>query len=92
MVLAREMTQLEHDVITFHLPAGHALTEENLHQLASHHGVGALVNVTDPRTPEQRLSHASRQAARVEMVFRHADLRDPAAQALVQALLACRSA
>lgn len=92
MVLAQPLTLVEHEVVTYSLPAGHVLTEENLHQLASHHSVGALVQQEIDRTDAQHLAHIQRQSARLQMIFRHADLSVPQTQALVAVLLAHRSA
>lgn len=92
MLLARPLTLVEHEVVTYTLPAGHVLTEENLHQLASHHSVGALVQQEIERTDEEHQAHIQRQSARLHRIFRHADLTAPQAQALVAALLAHRSA
>jgi hypothetical protein len=92
MVLAQPLTQVEHEVVTYTLPAGHVLTDENLHQLASHHAVGALVLQEIDRSDAQHLAHIQRQSARLQMIFRHADLTVPQTQALVAVLLAHRSA
>lgn len=92
MVLARPLTLVEHEVVTYSLPADHVLTEENLHQLASHHSVGALVLQEIDRTDAQHLAHIQRQSGRLQMIFRHADVSVPQTQTLVAALLAHRSA
>ena len=92
LVLAQPLTLVEHEVVTYRLPAGHVLTEENLYQLASHHSVGALVRQEIARTDAEHLEHIQRQSARLQMIFRHADLSVPQTQALVDALLAHRSA
>jgi hypothetical protein len=92
MVLAQPLTLVEHGFVTYNLPAAHVLTQENLHQLASHHAVCVQIEQDDPRTDAQREADTQRQAGRLQMIFRHADLAAPESQALFQALLAHRSA
>jgi len=92
MVLARPLTLVEHEIVTYSLPAGHVLTAENLHQLASHHAIGALVQQEIDRSDAQHLAHIQRQSDRLQMIFRHADVSVPQTQALVAVLLAHRSA
>lgn len=92
MVLAQALTLVEHGIVTYTLPAGHVLTQENQQQLASHHAVCVQIEQEDTRTETQREADALRQAGRLKMIFRHADLGAPENQALVQALLAHRSA
>jgi len=50
------------------------------------------VEQEDTRTDAQREADTLRQAGRLKMIFRHADLSPPENQALVQALLTHRSA
>ncbi len=92
MVLAQPLTLVEHGFVTYDLPAAHVLTQENLHQLASHHALCVQIEQDDPRTDAQREADTQRQAGRLQMIFRHADLAAPESQALFQALLAHRSA
>lgn len=92
MALAQALTLVEHGIVTYSLPAGHVLTQENLHQLASHHAVCVRVEQQDTRTDTQREADTARQVGRLKMIFRHADLDAPESQALLQALLAHRSA
>lgn len=92
MVLAQALTLVEHGIVTYTLPAGHVLTQENQQQLASHHAVCVQVEQEDQRTEAQREADALRQAGRLKMIFRHADLGAPESQALIQALLVHRSA
>lgn len=92
MALAQPLTLVEHEVVTYSLPAGHVLTAENLQQLASHHSVGALVLEEVERSDAQQLAHIQRQSDRLQMIFRHADVSVPQTQALVAVLLAHRSA
>jgi hypothetical protein len=92
MTLVQDLTLVEHGIVTYSLPSGHVLTQENLRQLASHHAVCVRVEQEDTRTDTQREADAQRQAGRLKMIFRHADLGAPESQALFQVLLAHRSA
>jgi hypothetical protein len=79
-------------ILSFSLPAGHKLTEDNLRQLAAHHGEYIFVLRPDPRSDEQVAIDAAAAARRVMEVFAGADLADPLLAVLFDRVLAYRSA
>lgn len=90
MVLALPVVVAEHGVVTLRFPAGHELTESNLRQLAVHHAEFVCVEIEDARSEEQREQDWQAHEARLQHIFRNADLEQPATAALYAALLAFR--
>lgn len=90
MVLGRQLVLCEHGVIRFSLPAGHALTEANLRQLAVHQAEFVCIGEEDGRSEEVRAREWAAHEARLARIFRAADLDDPALAGLYQAVLAYR--
>ena len=72
-------------------PSGLQLSDENLHQLASHHADFICVSVPDMRSDAQVASETAAAARRVMDIFEHADLTDPVTAALLKQVLAYRS-
>lgn len=90
MVLGRQLVLTEHGVIRFSLPAGHALTEANLRQLAVHQAEFVCIQEEDTRTDEERESDWLAHEKRLACIFRSADMSDPAVSGLYKAVLAYR--
>ena len=82
MVLSAMARVLEQGVLRFSLPGGHALTEENLHQLQAHHAEFIFVDQPDTRSDEQVAIDTAAVAHRVLGMFSGADLSDPNMAAL----------
>jgi len=91
MVLGEAVTVAERQVVRFTLPAGHELTEANLHQLGAHHAEFVCVAVPDTRTDEQITADAAAAVASVKHIFHGADLSQPALARLFDRVLAYRS-
>lgn len=77
--------------ISFSLPAGHVLTEDNIHQLQVHKVEFIFVGCEDKRSAAQVAEDAAQAAARVLRVFADADLTEPCMAALFDQVLAYRS-
>lgn len=90
MVLGEPMTLTERHIVRFSLPAGHALTHENLQQLAVHHAEFVCVAEPDTRSVEEIERDTRNAAARVQEIFAHADLSEPILAALFERVLAYR--
>lgn len=90
MVLGAPLVLTEHGVITFSLPADHELTESNLRQMQRRNAEFVCVRETDERSDEERAADAARVEARLQRIFRMADLADPMAAGLYEAVLAYR--
>lgn len=78
-------------IIRFSLPVGHALTEDNLRQLAAHRAEFVCIAKPDSRTDEEIANDAAAAAARVTHIFEGADLAQPVMAALFDRVLAYRS-
>lgn len=91
MVLGAPLTLVEHGLKTFSLPAGHRLTEENLRQIAVHHGEFACIEVPELRS-EAEIEEQLRQATeKLDRIFAKADRSNSAVEGLYQAVLRYRS-
>lgn len=77
--------------VSFSLPAGHVLTEENIRQLQTHKVEFIFVGCEDTRSDEQIAEDAAQAAARVMRVFADADLTEPCMAALFDQVLSFRS-
>ncbi len=91
MVLGEPISLTERGVLRFSLPAGHALTEGNLRQLAAHHAEFVCILVPDTRSDEEIAAESAAAAARVMEIFSRANLANPAVAALFDRVLAYRS-
>lgn len=92
MVLGDVLMVAERGNLRLRLPAGHALTEGNLRQLAALHAEYVPVLLPDARSDEMIAEEAARAAARVLEIFEGADLSNPTLAALFDRVLAYRSA
>ncbi len=86
MVLGAPLVIPEHGIISFTLPAGHALTESNLHQMSVRHAEYVCVQEEDGRTEEEREIVWTAREKRLQNIFRKADLRQPALAGLYDAV------
>jgi hypothetical protein len=77
--------------VSFSLPAGHVLTEDNIRQLQVHKVEFIFVVCEDVRSDAQVAEDAAQAAARVLRVFADADLSVPCMAALFDQVLAYRS-
>lgn len=92
MILSRAVTVVQQGLVTYSLPADMALTEQNIEQLALHDAVCVQVAQADTRTAEEIQAFNERQAGRLQMIFKPANLAEPETRTLFDALLAYRSA
>ena len=92
MVLGAPLSVVYRGMLSLTFPDGHALTEENLHQLNTRHAEFIPVVGTDPRSDEQVADDAAVAAGRVRQIFDGADLSEATMAALFAQVLAYRSA
>lgn len=92
MVLGAPTNIVDSGVLRFSLPAGHVLTEDNLHQFAAHHAEFIFVAEPDHRSDEQAAIDAALATRRGMHIFSGADLSDPTLAALFVQVLAYRIA
>jgi hypothetical protein len=91
MVLGAPVVLAEKGVNSFNLPAGHVLTETNLHQMQLRHAECVCVALPDERSDEERQAEQAVAEMRLQQIFRAADLGNPAMARLYEAVLAYRS-
>lgn len=92
MVLSESCNIIERGYLSMTLPAGHALTQENLDQLNTHHAEFVYVDQSDTRSDEQVAVDAALAARRVMYIFEGADLSQPHMAAFFDQVLSYRSA
>jgi hypothetical protein len=92
MVLGTSVRVASHNQVRFSLPAGHTLTDDNLHQLNAHHAEFIFIAEPDRRPDEEVAVDAAQAAHRVMVIFSAADLSDPTMAALFDQVLGYRSA
>ena len=92
MQLASEANAVRGGMYSFSLPAGHALTKENLAQLRKHEVEFLFVHVDDTRSADQVAVDAAMAARRVIRIFEGADFSDPNMASLFDQVLRFRSA
>jgi hypothetical protein len=92
MVLGAPANAVSGGSMSFSLPSGHALTEENLHQLLAHHVEYIFVLKPDLRTDEQVAIDAAMAARRIIKIFDGADFSDANTATLFDQVLTYRSA
>jgi hypothetical protein len=92
MILGEAVVIAERDTLRLRLPADHELTETNLRQLGAYHAEFVCVSLPDPRNDEEVAADTAAAATRVTEIFSGADLSQPAVAALLERVLAYRSA
>lgn len=90
MVLAKPVVVTESGRAVLSLSAGNALTESGIAQLRAHHAQYLCVSEEDERSNMVREQQIAVQAARLETIFRHADLERPEMRAFYDAVRAYR--
>lgn len=91
MVLGAQVCTVERGNLSVSLPPGHALTEENLHQLTTRRAEFILVTEADPRSDAQVAMDVAAAAGRVMQIFSGVDLSEPTMATLFEQVLAYRS-
>lgn len=92
MVLGAPIAISNQGVLRFSLPAGHTLTEDNLHQLIAHRAEFIFIVEPDRRSDEVIAEDAAKAAHRVMEIFSGADLNEPHLAKLFDQILQYRSA
>jgi len=92
MVLFAATNSVGRGSVVFSLPRGHALTEDNLHQLRAHHVEYIFVSEPDDRTEEAIATDNAVIAGKVLHIFHGADMADRTTAALFDQVLAYRRA
>jgi hypothetical protein len=91
MELGAPINLASHGMLRVALPAGHALTEDNLRQLAIYGGEFITVVVEDRRSDEQVAIEAATAARRLMEIFSGADVTKSPMAELFDQILAYRS-
>lgn len=91
MVLAAPVQAVVSGQLRFSLPAAHALTPDNLRQLAVHRVEFVFVDLPDDRSDQDVAVDAALAARRTMEIFAGADLSDPAMAKLFDQILTYRS-
>lgn len=91
MLLGAPANDVRGGAMSFSLPTGHALTEENLHQLHRHHVEFIFVALPDLRADHVVADDAAAVAGQVMRIFEGADLADPTMAELFDLILTYRS-
>lgn len=91
MVLGAPVVLAEKGVNNFNLPAGHVLTETNLHQMRVRQAECVCIALPDERSEEEREAEKAVAEMRLQQIFRAADLNNPLMARLYEAVLAYRS-
>lgn len=91
MILGESIMLGEGRALTFTLPAGHGLSEDNLRQLAVRRAEIVCIALPDTRSEEEVTAELAAATARVMEIFEGADLRQPAVAALFKCIQAYRS-
>jgi hypothetical protein len=92
MVIGKPLDIVEQEIVTFSLPQGHVLTQQNLEQLAAHNAAYACIEQEDERTEEEKRLLVQQQSARLAAIFKTADFDQPATRAFHEALQVYRGA
>ncbi len=77
MVLAKPLAVTERRMLRYVLPEGHALTEDNIRQLVSHHAEIICVRLPDERTETQIAADLNNLESRLGKIFETCDLSQP---------------
>lgn len=91
MVLFAPADAVRGGSVSFSLPAGHTLTEDNVHQLKAHDVEYIYISEPDTRSAEQVALDTARVAGKVLRIFHGADLSDPVTAALFEQVLGYRN-
>lgn len=91
MVLGESVSISDQGYLCISLPEGHALTQDNLRQLASHHAEYVVISEPDTRSEIQIAIDATETKRRVSEIFSCADLANPTIAALFEQVLAYKS-
>lgn len=91
MVLGAPLILTEKGVISFSLPLGHVLTASNLQQMKVRQAEFVCVQEVDSRSDAECAAARAQAEARLQRLFRAADLRQPAVASLYEAVRAFRS-
>lgn len=92
MVLGAPLSVVYRGMLSLTFPDGHALTDENLHQLSAHFAEFMCIAKPDERSDEQVAIDAAAAAGRVRQIFDGADMSNPTLAALFDQVLIYRSA
>ncbi len=92
MALGAPANAVSGGAMNFSLPAGHVLTEDNLHLLDAHRVEFIFVTEPDLRTEQEIAADAALVEQQVMRIFAGADLSDPTMAGLFDQVLAYRSA
>ena len=92
MVLANHTNIVTGGVLRMSLPQGHALTQDNVHQLNSHHAEFLFIAEPDTRSDEQVALDTAAVAHRVMEKFEGADLSQLHLAGLFDQVLSYRNA
>lgn len=90
MVLGAPLVIAEKGVISFNLPAGHVLTDSNIQQMRVRQAEFVCIQEIDTRDDAGRADARALAEARLQRIFRAADLRQPAMAGLYRAVRAYR--
>jgi|SRR5450830_761536 len=91
MVLGAPLTVVYRGILSLTFPDGHALTEENLHELSAHYAEFMCIVEADTRSDKEVAVDAAKSATRVNTIFDGADLSDPTMMTLFEQVLGYRS-
>lgn len=91
MMLGAPANEVTAGALVFSLPAGHVLTEDNMHQLHQHKVEFIVVSIPDQRTDDEIAEEHARTAERIRQLFAGANLSDPCTATLLDQVLAFRS-
>jgi hypothetical protein len=92
MLLGAPADAVSGGAMSFSLPAGHTLTDDNLHHLLAHCVEFIFVDEPDTRADEEVAADAARVAGRLLRIFDGADHSDPNLSALFEQVLRYRNA
>lgn len=90
MVLGAPLILAEKGVISFSLPVGHVLTDSNIQQMKVRQAEFVCVQEADQRSDAERADAWAQAEARLQRIFRAADLSQPALSGLYSAVRAFR--
>lgn len=90
MVLGASLVVGQKGVIGFSLPGGHVLTDSNLQQMRVRKAEFVCIQEVDTRDEAERAAAWAEAEARLQSIFRAADLRQPAMANLYEAVRAYR--
>ncbi len=91
MVLGRPVIVTESNIVRYSLLAAHALTEDNLSQLAAHRADFICIASDETRSEDEIDAEEMRATTRVLQAFVGSDLSNPTVAALFDRVLAYRS-